>query len=106
MTPRHIKLTEHFLERAREINGHDRDALNWLLYDGALLDTAQDLRYGERAAVALGRGAVVFCIDEEDHHVVALLTYLPEEKVKALARRRDTRLVRLRLRRSETGEHL
>jgi hypothetical protein len=95
---RHIKLTEHALDVAsRRLTPPLREPFARALLDGTLLRLARDLAAGERGAFALAGGgalaAIVFCRDEHDQAVVAVLTVLGEHQVTVLSRRRDTRLV-------------
>ena len=98
----HVKVTEHFLDslRARPM-GLEASQDLWALISGRDLHriTCQ-LRPGQRGALAVaGDGhfhLVIFCRDEVDPAVCALLTVLSEDEAQVVARRRDTILCSLR----------
>lgn len=92
---RHVKLTEHFLEQARDLDQGAAGLLTRALLDGRLVRLAATLKAGERGAVPIGGGYVVFCQDERDQDVLTLLTYLSRDTQEVLRRRDDTRRLRL-----------
>lgn len=92
----HVKLTEHFLDRAWErLRDEDVSRLWRVINDGRLSQLARRLSPGEKGAVGVGFGYVVFCVDEVDPGVLAILTLLGPGSSEVIRRRRDTRLMRL-----------
>jgi len=96
MCVRHVKITEHFLQSAQQRLEEQDIARLWrVLSDGRLFKLAEKLRPGEKGAVGIGSGYVIFCEDSEDAGLLALLTLLGRGSSDSIQRRRDTRLMRL-----------
>lgn len=92
----HIKLTDHFLEQARErMTKRDRAALTDLLLSPDLIRVAEAMPPGDRAAASLGDGLLVFCRDKRDQSLLAVLTYLGPEEAHVVNWRRDTTYVQV-----------
>jgi hypothetical protein len=97
--PRHVKVTEHFVQVACERGldeEHAAELWRWIV-SGDAFSMTEALRPGERGAMALaGTGNelrwVVFMRDVIDPQVAVLLTLMDDPL--SLQRRRDTRLVR------------
>jgi len=96
MCVRHVKITEHFLQKAQERLEEADIARLWrVMSDGRLFKLAERLRPGEKGAVGIGSGYVVFCEDKDDDGLLALLTLLGRGSSESIRRRQDTRLLRL-----------
>lgn len=97
----HVKITDHFLRSLAERPMGPEASLDlWSLISGRDLHRITvDLYRGQRAALAVaGDGhvhLVIFCRDEADPAVCALLTVLSENEAHVVARRRDTVLCSL-----------
>lgn len=96
---RHVKLTEHFLEVARDcMAGADMQRLMRALARGDLQRTARaecSCPGQDRLVISVGCTAVVFTLDERDPDLTSVLTVLSPEEQACLSRRLDTRLVRV-----------
>ena len=97
----HVKITEHFLlALADRPMGPEASMDLWRLITGRDLHRiACSLSPGKRGALAVaGDGKVhliVFCRDELDPAVCALMTVLSENEARVVSRRRDTVLCSL-----------
>ena len=92
----HIKLTDHFLRQAHErMSKRDRNQMTAFLLSPALLRVAESIPPGERGAASLGEGLIIFCRDEVDPSVLAVLTYLGPGEAYVVSRRLDTTLVQV-----------
>jgi hypothetical protein len=92
----HVKITDHFLQQARErMTKRDRAALADLLLSEHLVRVCESMPRGDRGAASLGDGLLVFMRDVRDDRVLAVLTYLGPDESHVVDWRRDTTYVQV-----------
>lgn len=93
----HVKLSEHFLDQACVRQASNEELVNVMrILTARRLEWAIPRLKGRRGAVQIGPESVlVFCQDDHDDEVIALLTILRGGKIQSLTRRYDTVRVRL-----------
>ena len=96
----HVKLSEHFLGTAYDrLSVEDMGRIMLALAAGSIQRTAHaecSCPGQDRLAIPVGRAVVIVTLDSDDPEVTCLLTVLGFGEQECLARRSDTRLVRLK----------